>query len=200
MESFQNQEYNILIGTQMISKGLDFPNVTLVGIINADMTLNLPDFRSSEKTFSLLCQASGRSGRSHLKGEVILETYNPENHILKFVQKQDYSQFYQYEMNIRKKLKYPPYYYLAHLVIKSKDYEQVRQEANKAASFLKKHLDSTSILLGPTPASMFRVNNIYHFEMMIKYRFDKNLKNTLKELDQIFLLNKKVELDIDLNY
>ena len=120
-EEFRAHHYDILIGTQMISKGLDFPNVTLVGIVSADITLNLPDFRSGEKTFALLYQASGRAGRGNIKGEVIIETYNPDNHVLNCVKNQDYEKFYEYGMNIRKTLKYPPYYYLAHLEIKSKE-------------------------------------------------------------------------------
>jgi len=200
IKDFQNQKYDILIGTQMISKGHDFPKVTLVGIVNADSSLNIPDFRSGEKTFALLYQASGRAGRDKIPGEVVLETMDPENKILKFVAKQDYLSFYQYEMNIRKKLKYPPYYYLTHIVIKSKDYEEAKKEAHKVVLFLKPRLNSTTILLGPTIASMFRINNIYHFEILIKYRFDDQLKKALKELDQIFLLNKKVDIDIDLSY
>lgn len=200
VEEFRNEKYDILIGTQMISKGLDFPKVTLVGIVNADLTLNIPDFRSGEKTFALLYQASGRAGRSDLKGEVVIETFNPDNYVLNCVKNQDFESFYEYEMKIRHTLKYPPYYYLAHIVIKSKDYEEAKKEANKVANFLKKRLDLSSIILGPTTANMFRINNVYHFELMIKYRFDKNLRSSLKELDELYNLNKKVEIDIDLSY
>ncbi len=199
-EEFRAHHYDILIGTQMISKGLDFPNVTLVGIVSADITLNIPDFRSGEKTFALLYQASGRAGRGNIKGEVIIETYNPDNHVLNCVKNQDFEKFYEYEMNIRKTLKYPPYYYLAHLEIKSKNYEEAKNESAKVAHFLKRKLDKTSIILGPTTANMFRINNVYHFEIMIKYRFDENLKPALKELDDLFLLNHKVSLDIDMSY
>jgi len=200
IDDFREKKYDILIGTQMISKGLDFPNVTLVGIINADITLNIPDFRSGEKTFALLYQASGRAGRNKIPGEVVIETFNPDNTILNCVKEQNYEKFYQYEMNIRKKLKYPPFYYLAHITIKSKDYEIAKSEASKVKSFLSTHIDSSSIILGPTTANMFRMNNVYHFEIMIKYRFDKKLKQALKELDQLFLLNRKAEIDIDLTY
>lgn len=199
MKSFQEKKYDILIGTQMISKGLDFPAVTLVGILNADMTLNIPDFRSSEKTFALLYQASGRAGRSTIPGEVIIETFNPDNKVLNFVQNQDYTGFYHYEMQVRKLLKYPPFYYIAHLTIKSKDYELARNESKKVSEFLRKNLDKDTLILGPTTANMFRINNVYHFEIMIKYRFDKKLKDTLKELEQIFMINKKIDLDIDMN-
>lgn len=198
--SFKKEQYDILIGTQMISKGLDFPKVTLVGILNADSSLNIPDFRSGEKTFALLYQASGRAGRCDLPGEVIIETYDQENKILNYVATQDYESFYQYEMQVRKKLKYPPYYYLTQIKIKSKIYEEAKKEANLVASYLKKHLNKESIVLGPTTSNLFRINNIYHFEIMVKYRKDPNLIPTLKELDQLFLINKKVDIDIDLSY
>ncbi len=200
MEGFQNHDYDILIGTQMISKGLDFPNVTLVGILNADATLNIPDFRSGEKTFALLYQASGRAGRNNLPGEVVIETFNKDNKILNFVANQDYTSFYRYEMQIRKQLKYPPYYYLAQIKIKSKEYELARAEATKVVNYLKKNLNPMTIILGPTTANMFRINNVYHFEIMLKYRFDEKLKRTLQELDQIFIMNKKVDIDIDIRY
>lgn len=200
IDGFKKREYDILIGTQMISKGLDFPNVTLVGIVNTDNSFNIPDFRSGEKNFALLHQASGRAGRANIPGEVIIETFNPDNKILECVRKQDFELFYTYEMNIRKTLKYPPYYYLSHLVIKSKDCELAKVEANKAADYLKRKLSNHAIILGPSIANMFRINNVYHFEIMIKYRQEENLMQTLKELDQLFLINQKVDLDIDVNY
>ena len=109
----------------------------------------------------------------------------------------DYMKFFKYEMNIRKTLKYPPFYFLTILKIKSKDYKEASNEAKKAKEFLESKLDKTSIILGPATASMFVVNNVYHFELLIKYRFDENLIPTLKELDELILLNSKVQLDID---
>ena len=200
IEDFQNQKYDILLGTQMISKGLDFPNVTLVGIIDADASLNIPDYKSNERTFSLLSQASGRAGRSAKKGMVYIQTFQPENYILQCVQKNDFAKFYQYEMRIRKTLKYPPFYYLALLTFKSKEYATVSEESRKAKEFLEEKLDPTTIILGPSTANMFIVNKIYHFEILLKYRFDDKLMSTLKELDELLLLNKKVTMDIDFHY
>ncbi len=199
IEKFKNHEYDILLGTQMISKGLDFPDVSLVGIINADTSLNVPDFRSGERTFDLLYQAAGRAGRSKTVGTVVIQTFNPTNYILNCVAEQDYQKFYNYEMNIRKKLKYPPYYYLVSIKIISKDYELCSEEAQKTANYLRSHLNSKTIILGPTTAHIFKVNNTYRFQIIIKYRFDDNLIPTLKELDAIYHLNTKVHLDIDLN-
>ncbi len=199
IEAFRNKEYNILIGTQMISKGLDFPNCTLVGIINADTTLNIPDFRSSERTFSMLSQASGRAGRGERLGKVIIQTFNPDNLTIKCVCNHDYTGFYENEMVIRKKLKYPPYYYLVNIKVCSKDYDKASLNANKVVDFLRRKLDKTSIILGPSTALNFRLKNVYRFNITIKYRFDNNLQSTLKDLDDIFSTNKDVFLEIDLN-
>jgi len=105
--------------------------------------------------------------------------------------------FYQYEMNTRKTLKYPPFYYLVVITIKSKDYKMCSLEAKKVKDFLEKRLDSSSIVLGPSTANLFFVNNVYHFEILVKYRFDSKIMETLKELDEIYLLQSKVYLDID---
>ena len=199
IESFRKQEYDILLGTQMISKGLDFPNVTLVGIINADMALNIPDFRSNEKTFSLLYQASGRAGRSNLPGHVIIQTYNADNYVLNCVKNNDFNSFYNYEMKIRKILKYPPYYFLVSLKIVSSDYQLALDNATRVVNFLKQNIDSQSIILGPTTANLFKFNNNYRFQIVIKYRFDEKLKLALKKLDDIFLNDHKVNIEIDID-
>lgn len=194
---FYDHKYDILLGTQMVSKGLDFPHVSLVGILNADASLNIPDYRSNERTFSLLCQASGRAGRKDTTGEVIIQTFYPENFIMQCVKEQSYQKFCKYELNIRKTLKYPPFYYLCNLTIRSKDYEEAVKEARKAKEFLETKLDKTSLLLGPTTANMFLANKVYHFEILIKYKSDEKLISALKELDEMCLLNSKIALDID---
>lgn len=199
IEAFKNHEYDILLGTQMIAKGLDFPLVTLVGVINADTSLNIPDFRSGEKTFDLLYQVSGRSGRSSIPGEVIIQSFNPDNEYLNFVKNNSYLDFYKYEMNMRKELKYPPYYYLINITISSNDYKLGGQEANKAYKFLKDNLLNTTIIYSPTPAQIFRVNNVYRFQILIKYRYDSLLELNLKKLDAIYANNNKVNLGIDIN-
>jgi len=196
---FKNHEYDILLGTQMISKGLDFPLVTLVGVINADATLNIPDFRSGERTFSLLNQVAGRAGRSTIPGEVIIQTFNPDNFTLECVKENDYMKFYKYEMENRHKLDYPPYYYLTSIKIASKDYDLASKEITKVKNYLNKNLDPKTIILGPTTANVFKMNNIYRFQIIIKYKKDDNLFKTLKELDKIYVLNNKVNIEIDNN-
>ncbi len=199
INAIMNHEYDIIVGTQMISKGFDFPLVTLVGVINADSSLNIPNFRSYEKAFSLLNQVAGRAGRGKLAGEVIIQTFNPDNYALKYVEKHDFYGFYLHEMKTRHLLKYPPYYYLISLTIKGKDYNRVSTAANKAKIFLSKHLLPTTTILGPTTANMFRINDYLHFNILIKYQRDSELLTCLKELDQMISLMKDVSLIIDIN-
>lgn len=199
IKGIEEEKYDIIIGTQMISKGLDFPKVTLVGIINADESLNIPDFRSGENTYSLLSQVSGRAGRSDLPGSVIIQTFNPDNKTLNYVLKNDYMGNYNYEMDIRRKLKYPPYYYLASIKIASKNYELCSRESTKVASYIRKNIGPTSICLGPTTASMFRINNVYRFQVIIKYRSDPKLFEVLKTIDNEYILNKDVNIEIDID-
>ncbi len=198
IESFKNEEYNILLGTQMISKGLDFPNVTLVGVINADISLNIPDYKSNENTFSLLNQVAGRAGRSLKNGQVIIQTFNKDHEIFQFIQKNDYLSFYKSEMNFRRNLKYPPYYYLVSIKVLAKIYEKSLNEANKIVKYLKNNLDEKTIVLGPTTASIFKFNNYYRFQIIIKYTYDDNLMKVLKTINQEYN-NNSVKLEIDIN-
>lgn len=190
---------DVIIGTQMISKGLDFPNISLVGIINADESLNIPDFRSSEKTFSLLNQVSGRAGRSGIESNVIIQTFNPDNIIFDLVKNNNYIGLFNNEMNIRKKLNYPPYYYLLGIKICSKDYDVASKHATKIVNYLKNNIDSSSIILGPSTANMFKLNNIYRFQIIIKYKFDDKLFDTIKFIDTMYINEKNVYLEIDNN-
>ena len=198
IDQFQNQEYDILLGTQMVAKGLDFPNVTLVGVINADTSLNIPDFRSSENTFSLLSQVSGRSGRSEKKGEVILQTYNPDHYAIALAKKHDYLGFYQKEMQMRKMMKYPPYFYLCALRIHGKDYQMVGGEANKIKQYLESHLKN-AIVLGPTPASIFKWKEIYRYHIIIKYKKVEELQEIFPNLLNHYLNHIQVSIDVDFN-
>lgn len=199
IKDFKKEKYNILLGTQMISKGLDFPKVSLVGIISADASLSIPDFRSAEKTFALLNQVAGRAGRAGLTSEVVIQTYNPDNFTLKMVKSGTFLKNYQYEMSIRKALKYPPYYYLVGIKVCSRVYEDASIESSKVAAYLKKYLSSETIILGPTTAGIFKMNNIYRFQIVIKYRFDEHLLAVLKEIDEMYINHKSTYLEIDFN-
>ncbi|WP_369670992.1 helicase-related protein, partial [Enterococcus faecium] len=125
---FGEKKADILLGTQMIAKGLDFPDITLVGVLNADTALNLPDFRSSERTFQLLTQVSGRAGRAEKAGEVIIQTFNPEHYAIQLAQTQNYEAFYQQEMWVRHQSGYPPYYYTVKITCSHLEEQAVAQK------------------------------------------------------------------------
>lgn len=199
LKAFGNGEADILLGTQMIAKGLDFPNVTLVGVLNADTSLNLPDFRSSERTFQLLTQVAGRAGRGDKSGEVVIQTYNPDHYAIQLAKQQDYETFYRYEMNVRKQMSYPPYYYTVGITLSLADELELTRKAYQVLAMLKEALSPEAKLLGPTPKPIARTHNLYHYHIIIKYRFEDNLETVLnrildwtQEKD-----NKKLRVQID---
>ena len=197
INDFENEKYNILIGTQMIAKGLNFPKVTLVGVLNGDASLNIPDFRSGERTFQLLNQVAGRAGRSDLLGEVIIQAFNIDHYSLIYAKKHDYLGFYNEEMKIRKILKYPPFYNLCVVKIQGADNIKCEEEANKIISYLKYNLKD-EIILGPSPAVIPKINNIYYYQIIIKYKDTKKIYNYLKFINDKYL-NSKVNVGIDFN-
>ncbi len=198
IKSFAKGDYNILLGTQMIAKGLDFENVTLVGVINADISLNFPDFRSSEVTFELLNQVSGRSGRGNKKGKVIIQTFNPDHYAIKYSAVNDYISFYNEELSIRKKLNYPPFCYIVLIRIISKDYDKVSKMSYKIGDYLKDKIKD-EIILGPSTANIFKINNKYRFQIIIKYRDINNIRSCLYLLEERFFNDKDIRLEIDFN-
>ncbi len=179
---FGRGEADILLGTQMIAKGLDFPNVTLVGVLNADTALNLPDFRASERTFQLLTQVAGRSGRADKAGQVIIQTYNPEHYAIGFAKNQDYEGFYQYEMTIRHQLLYPPYVYTVGITLSHREEHLVLKKAYDVLEILRKGLSDQVVFMGPTPKPIARTHNLYHYQIIIKYRFEEHLVATLNKI------------------
>ena len=199
IKDFGRHKYDILVGTQMIAKGLDFPNVSLVGVLNADMSLTIPDFRSAERTFQLLSQVSGRAGRGDIQGEVIIQTYNNNHYSIVFAKNHDYLSFYKEEMKIRKSLSYPPYYYITLVNISCKDYELGFAHADKIGKYLRDNLEKTTIILGPTMANMFKINNVFHYQCIIKYQRDNKLSKVLKEIDDIYKIESKVNVSINVD-
>ena len=199
IDDFSNKKYNILLGTQMISKGLDFKDVTLVGVINADIGLNYPDFRSSEITFELLEQVLGRSGRSDKEGSVIIQTFNPDHYAIKYTINHDYIGFFNKEMSLRRKLDYPPYYFLCVVKIISKDYDMASNESTKIANIIRKKITKDEIVLGPSVCNLFKLNNNYRFQIILKYKKIDNVMPILTELQNHYFANKKVKLEIDFN-
>ncbi len=182
LEHFQSGKADILLGTQMIAKGLDFPNITLVGVLSADTTLHLPDFRAAEKTFQLLTQVSGRAGRHELLGEVVVQTYTPEHYSIQLAAMQDYQRFYNEEMSMRKIGSYPPFYYLALVTVIHEDLLQVVTVTEKISSFLKSNISKEAILLGPVASPIPKINNRYRYQCLIKYKREPNLFSALRKI------------------
>jgi len=199
LEAFGQGQADILLGTQMIAKGLDFPNVTLVGVLNADTALNLPDFRSSERTFQLLTQVAGRAGRAEKAGQVFIQSYNPHHYAIDFARKQDYEGFYAYEMGIRRQLGYPPYYYTVGLTLSHKDEETVVKKSYQVMDILRSGLSDKVQILGPTPKPIARTHNLYHYQILLKYRFEDDLQATLNRVLELTQQaeNKDLRLSID---
>lgn len=198
INSFLEEKYNILIGTQMIAKGLDFPNVTLVGVLNADIGLNFPDFRSSETTFSLLNQVLGRSGRGNKEGKVLIQTFNPEHYAITYTKNHDYLGFYNEEMKIRKILKYPPYYYICLIKIISKDYNLASKSSYDVVNYLKQNIKN-EIILGPSVCNVFKLNNNYRFQIIIKYKDVNNILEYLTNIEHHYFNKKDIKVEIDFN-
>ncbi|GHP12855.1 primosomal protein N' [Lentilactobacillus fungorum] len=188
INQFGAHQADILLGTQMIAKGLDFPEVTLVGVLNADSALQFPDFRSSERTFQLLTQVSGRSGRADKVGEVIIQTFNPDHYAIQLAQTQDYERFYATEMRVRHDGKYPPYYFTVKVTGSAANENQTAAEMFGILNFLKDRLSSQAIILGPTPKAITRINNRYYYQIIIKYRKEPQLRSAL---DQILMDSQK---------
>lgn len=199
INDFKSMKYNVLIGTQMIAKGLDFPNVTLVGVINGDASLSIPDFRSGERTFQLLNQVAGRAGRSDKPGKVIIQGFNIDHYSIICASNHDYGSFYNEEMRLRKLLKYPPYYNLCSIKVKSRNENKAMEEGRKIVDYLKGCLDSTNIVLGPSNSNMFKVNNVYNVQIVIKYKKTELLLDKLNFINSRYVDNKDVLIDIDLN-
>lgn len=199
IREFTEEKYDIMVGTQMISKGLDFPKVTLVGIINADMSLNIPDYRSGEITYELLSQVAGRAGRKTSNGEVVIQTFNPDNPYIKYVTDNNYLGFYQYEMNFRRNTFYPPYCFIISMLISGKDLKMVEKESQSIFNYLNKNVCPKTKIYGPNAASIGKINNIYRYQVIIKYQKDENLFKTLQYLDNMYASNRNINLDIDIN-
>ncbi|MET3682084.1 primosomal protein N' (replication factor Y) [Alkalibacillus flavidus] len=182
LQQFADGEADILLGTQMIAKGLDFENVTLVGVIAADAMLHLPDFRAAEKSFQLLTQVSGRAGRHELPGEVVVQTYTPEHYTVEMAAAYDYQAFYLREMQVRKRFGYPPYYYLVLVNLSHSHHVKAVDASKRVAELLARELGDDAQLLGPSPSPMLRIKDRYRYQCMIKYRQRDDVESALSQL------------------
>jgi primosomal protein N' (replication factor Y) len=172
LEKFILHQADVLIGTQMIAKGLDLPLVTLVGVISADTSLNLPDFRGGERTFQLLTQVAGRAGRSILGGKVILQTYNPDHYAIAAASRHDYRGFYHQEISFRRELGYPPFNRLIRLLYANPSEPRARAEAERLHRALVENIAQKGLpaidLIGPAPAFFQRVRGEYRFQILVR--------------------------------
>ena len=177
---FKEKQADILVGTQMIAKGLDFPEVTLVGVITADTGLNLPDFRAAERTFQLLTQVSGRAGRGPTAGKVIIQTYHPEQYSIQAASKHDYAAFYRQELERRKDLGYPPYGDLIRFLLAGKEEKSVWEAAGNVVSLLDPI--NAEALLGPAPAPLYRLKHQYRLQIILKGKDLENIAPAIKTI------------------
>ncbi|MCA0983490.1 primosomal protein N' [Halobacillus yeomjeoni] len=182
LTQFGEHKADILLGTQMIAKGLDFGNVTLVGVMAADALLNLPDFRASEKTFQLMTQVSGRAGRHEKPGEVIVQTYTPEHYSIDLASQYDYEQFFNEEMKLRKAFNYPPYYFLTLFTVSHPNQLKVQEVTQKIVQFMRQKLSDQAHVLGPTPSALTRINNRYRYQCMVKYKKEPEQRKLVERI------------------
>ncbi len=202
-DRMKNGHVDILLGTQMISKGLDFPNVTLVGVLSAEVTLNVPDFRSAERTFQLLTQVAGRAGRSTKRGEVVIQTYNPEHYSILLASRQDYLAFSGQELGYRESFLYPPFTRIARILFRHKDQKTLLSKMNRLKQQLQRESTMFNrmdvIVFGPVPAPITRLDDFYRYHVVLKSKSVKNLQSAVQYLMQQVpsLGSMKVTLDID---
>jgi primosomal protein N' (replication factor Y) len=181
LAGFRDGDYDILVGTQMIAKGHDIPNVTLVGIVSADVGLGLPDFRAAERTFQLLTQAGGRAGRGETPGIVLIQTINPDHYAIQCAAAQDYQAFYEKEIHFRRALNYPPFAALANIIIQGRDEEEALSRSAALGRLLQPAPEGIRVM-GPAAAAMARIKNEYRFQMLLKAATRKRLNQVLGDL------------------
>lgn len=197
LNSFREEKIDILIGTQMVVKGHHFPNVTLVGVIAADSSLYMEDYRATEKTFQILTQVAGRAGRESLKGRVIIQTYNPDNFSIECAKEQDYELFYQGEIALRKQLKYPPFCDIIIIGINGKNIEEVEKISYQIFENLKKQAKEVEIFK-PMPAPIDKIKNRYRWRMVIKCKLNARIIEQIhKAVDKIESKDARVIVDVD---
>ena len=204
IEKFKEENINILIGTQMVAKGHHFPKVTLVGIILADSSLNIADFRANENTFQLLTQVAGRAGREGDEGRVIIQTYNPENAVIEFAKEQNYENFYNAEINIRKMLKYPPFCDIIVVNLFSENEIEVKNAIEFVyKTLIRLGIERKALIFKPQPSPIDKIKNKFRWRILIKTKFNNDmislLEKVLKEFWSKNKLYKKTNISIDVN-
>lgn len=205
LSSFANKEADVLVGTQMIVKGHDFPDVTLVGILAADMSLYASDYRASERTFQLLTQAAGRAGRGEKEGNVVIQSYQPDHYSIVFSSKQDYESFYEEEIAYRDLLRYPPVSHLMCVQLQARDEDEGMKFATRLRAIMEQHSERNTVFIGPAMAAIGRINDVYRMNIFVKrddyealVRLKDIAEKNIKELESMGLLRHiTVQFDFD---
>jgi len=196
--AFRRREADILVGTQMVAKGLDFPNVTLVGVISADTSLNLPDFRAAERTFQLLSQVAGRAGRGPEPGRVVIQTFAPEHYAIQCAVSHDYGEFYQQEIAAREELRYPPFSSLAHLVSSEESEVAASSKMQKIADRLKRMRLGSTEVLGPCPAPLPKLRGQFRWHLVLRSSEQQEMLDALRSVFSTDPeLRRRVAVDVD---
>lgn len=198
---FRTGKIDILVGTQMIAKGLHFPNVTLVGIIHADLSLHQPDFRAGERTFQLLTQVAGRAGRGDIEGEVFVQAFTPFHPAIQYARKHDFIGFYEQEIEFREQLKYPPSARVALLILKGRNEEKVRFSSEHLRKEIEKQTGMMRdlVLAGPSPAPLMRAETYYRYHIMLRTRHILKLSRILGNVASLWTPPEDVQLAVDID-
>jgi len=202
LTSFERGDVQILLGTQMIAKGLDFPNVTLVGVISADTILNLPDFRASERTFQLISQVAGRTGRGAKGGRVVVQSFNPRHYSITYAAAHDYDGFAKKELEYRKQLNYPPFGKLARIVFRSRKEDKAREKSSVVAEKLKEITKTNGgnlEILGPSPAPVTKINDMFRWHLLIRSQNHSHIHDALQKISDMLKPSKSVQAIVDVD-
>ncbi len=202
LNKFRNENIDILIGTQMVVKGHHFPKVTLVGVIAADSSLNMEDYRANEKTFQILTQVAGRAGRENLQGNVVIQTYNPDSFSIECSKTQNYDIFYKTEISLRKQLKYPPFCDIILFGISASDEKIVERLSNKIYTVFSKKLKNLKdvSIYKPRPAPIDKIKNKFRWRIIVKGKFNNEMIDTINEvLQEVYMYNTKARIVVDVN-
>ena len=204
LNRFQKGDIDILVGTQMIAKGLDNPNVTLVGVLSADSGFNIPDYRASERGFQLLTQVAGRAGRGEFKGKVLFQTYNPDFYAFQTAKSQDYEKFFETEIKSRQEFDYPPFSQIIRLILSSKNQFRAEKSAMEIALRLNTMTEKFGFgeyleTLGPTPCVIEKINGLYRFQILIKNKLSQKGHDFVSKFLNKITMPKDIRLAVDVD-
>ena len=198
LKKFKNHKIDVIVGTQMIAKGLDFPKVTLVGVVSADANLNLPDFRSGERTFNLITQVAGRAGRGDLGGEVIVQTFTPENYAVNLAAKHDFHGFYLKEIESRRQLMFPPFTNLVKITLRAINEDKVIESAERLTKKIMHKMPGYDVL-GPVPSPMVKLRGFYRWNILVKSKNRVEMVRDLKKSIKGFRKGSGVFMAVDVD-